>query len=211
MSHDGLENGAATMAMSESSREVGVVLRRRSIDNPWIDHMWSPLTILDEVPATAPWTVLSTEADATIYYAGAASIDLFSSDTANYRDNLADGEPRVWVALRHRDGGPELELTKVTADPTEGEAMFESGCDVIGTVAMPPEIAAWIAAFVDQFHVERVFHKRKRDRAGGGFALRLAGGEEGQLRRAVRLCPLGGGPRRGRGDSADRVRRVGRR
>jgi hypothetical protein len=31
---------------------------------------------------------------------------------------------------------------------------------------MPPEIAAWIAAFVDQFHVERVFHKRKRDRAG---------------------------------------------
>jgi len=38
---------------------------------------------------------------------------------------------------------------------------------VIGTVAMPAEIASWIAAFVDQFHVERVFHKRKRDRAGG--------------------------------------------
>ena len=107
------------------------------------------------------------EADATIYYAGAASIDLFSSDTANYRDNLADGEPRIWIALRRQDGGAELELTKVTADPTEGEAMFESGCDVIGTVPMPPEIASWIAAFVDQFHVERVFHKRKRDRAGG--------------------------------------------
>ena len=106
--------------------------------------------ILDEVPATAPWTVLSTEADATIYYAGSASIELFSSDTANYRDNLADGEPRIWVALRRQDGGPELELTKVTADPTEGEAMFESGCDVIGTVPMPPEIASWIAAFVDR-------------------------------------------------------------
>ena len=108
------------MAMTESSREVGVVVRRRSIDNPWIDHMWSPVTILDEVPATAPWTVLSTDADATIYYAGSASIDLFSSETANYRDNLADGEARLWVALRQRDGGPELELTKVTADPTEG-------------------------------------------------------------------------------------------
>jgi hypothetical protein len=32
---------------------------------------------------------------------------------------------------------------------------------------MPPEIASWIAAFVDRFHIERVFHKRKRDRAGG--------------------------------------------
>jgi Protein of unknown function (DUF3305) len=153
------------MAMSEASRQVGVVLRRRAIDNPWIDHNWSPMTILDEVPATAPWTVLSTEPDSTIYYAGAASIDLFSSDTAAYRDNLADGAPRIWVALRRQDGGSELELTKVTADPTEGEAMFESGCDVIGTVPMPPDIAAWIAAFVDQFHVEHVFHKRKRDRA----------------------------------------------
>jgi hypothetical protein len=167
MLHDQPANGGSTMAMTESSREVGVVLRRRTIDNPWIDHMWSPVMILDQVPATAQWTVLSTEADATIYYAGSTSIDLFSSDTANYRDNLADGEPLIWVALRRQDGGPELELTKITADPTEGEALFESGCDVIGTVAMPAEIASWIAAFVDQFHVERVFHKRKRDRAGG--------------------------------------------
>jgi hypothetical protein len=156
------------MAMTESFRQVGVVVRRRLIDNPWIDHTWSPVMILDEVPATAPWTLLSTAADATIYYAGSASIDLFRSDTANYRDNLAGGNPLIWVALRRQDGGRELELTKVTADPTEGEAMFESGCDVIGTVPMPPDVASWIAAFVDQFHVERAFHKRKRDRAGGG-------------------------------------------
>ena len=155
------------MAMTEASREVGVIVRRRTIDNPWIDHVWSPAMVLDEVPSTAPWTVLSTEPDATMYYAGSASIDLFSSDTANYRDNLADGEPRIWVALRRHAGGSELELTKVTVDPTEGEAIFESGCDVIGTVPMSPGIAAWIAAFVDEFHVERVFHKRKRDRASG--------------------------------------------
>lgn len=151
--------------MTEVSREVGVVLRRRAIDNPWIDHMWSPVTVLETVPATAPWTILSQEEGATLYYAGAAFIDLFSAETANYRDNLADGSPQIWVALRRQDGGPELELTKVTADPTEGEAMFESGTDVIGTVPMPPEIAAWIATFVDEFHVEQVFHKRKRDQA----------------------------------------------
>jgi hypothetical protein len=155
------------MAMTEASRDVGVIMRRRTIDNPWIDHMWSPAMVLDHVPDTVPWTVLSTEPDATLYYAGAANISLFSSDTANYRDNLADGEPRIWVVLRRQDGASELELTKVTADPTEGEAMFESGCDVIGTVPMPSEIASWIAAFVDEFHVEQVFHKRKRDRASG--------------------------------------------
>ena len=90
------------MAMTEASREVGVVVRRRAVDNPWVDHVWSPAMVLDEVPATPAWTVLSDEPDATMYYAGSASIDLFSSDTANYRDNLADGEPRIWVALRRR-------------------------------------------------------------------------------------------------------------
>lgn len=152
------------MAMTESSREVGVVLRRRTIDNPWIDHMWSPLMILDEIPAATPWTMLSQQDGTTLYYAGSAFIDLFSSDTASYRDNLADGSPLIWVALRRPDGGTELELTKVTADPTEGEAIFGSGVDVIGTVPMPPNIASWVAAFVDAHHVELVFHKRKRDR-----------------------------------------------
>ena len=49
---------------------------------------------------------------------------------------------------------------------------------MIGTVPMPPEIAAWIAAFVDEFHVERAFHKRKRDRKSsdrGGDAGRFVG------------------------------------
>jgi hypothetical protein len=165
--------------MTELSREVGVVVRRRSIDNPWIDEVWSPAMILEEVPATAPWTALSAGADATTYYAGAASIDLFSAETANYRDNLAGGEPRIWVALRRQDGGAEFELTKVTADPTEGEAMFESGCDVIGTVPMPPGIAAWIAAFVDRFHVEHVFHKRARNRASSDRP-RLPGDRPGE-------------------------------
>ena len=149
----------------EMSREIGIVLRRRVIDNPWINHIWSPVTVFEQVPATAPWTVLSQDADTTLYYAGSSTIDLFSTDTANYRDNLADGAPLIWVALRCQDGGSELELTKVTADPTEGEAMFESGIDVMGTVPMPPDIASWIAAFVDEFHIEQLFHKRKRDRA----------------------------------------------
>ena len=30
---------------------------------------------------------------------------------------------------------------------------------------MPPEIQAEVGAFYRAFHVERVFHKRKRDRA----------------------------------------------
>lgn len=151
--------------MPHASREVGVVVQRKALDNPWVDHAWTPVMLLDPVPATPTWSVLSSEAGTTLYYAGSAFIDLFSADTASYRDNLIDGEPRVWVAMRQQGGASELELTKITADPTEGEALFESGVDVIGTVPMPQDVAAWVAAFVDEHHVERVFHKRKRDRA----------------------------------------------
>src|SRR5260370_41662935 len=99
-------NGGSTMAMTESSREVGVFLRRRTIDNPWIDHMWSPVMVLDEDPATAQWTGLSTETDATIYYADSASNNLFSSYTTNNRGNQADAERLIWDTLRHRHRAP---------------------------------------------------------------------------------------------------------
>ena len=155
------------MAMTEISREVGVVLRRRAIDNPWIDHMWSPAMILDEVPDTAPWTVLSARAGCDDLLCGRSQ---HRPVQFGHRELPRQSRRRRAAHLGRaaaQDGGSELELTKVTADPTEGEAIFESGCDVIGTVPMPPEIAAWIAAFVDEFHVERVFHKRKRDRKSG--------------------------------------------
>jgi len=71
--------------------------------------IWVAGDDLDEVPATAPWTVLSAEADATIYYAGRRKHRPVQLGNANYRDNLADGEPRVWVALRRQDGGSELD------------------------------------------------------------------------------------------------------
>ena len=151
--------------MSET-HEVGVVIRRSKVDNPWIDHVWTPLAVLPEAPATAAWTRLESGPEGDTYYAGAATIELFPSETGNYRDNLIDGAPFLWVALREASGGSELELAAVTADPTEGESLFESGLPVVAKAAMPPEVAAWVAAYVDAYHVERVFLKRQRDKSG---------------------------------------------
>lgn len=145
-------------------REVGVVLARRAVDNPWIDHVWSPYSVLHPAPATAAGAVLSDEDGLRLVYAGAATVQLFVPETANYRDNLADGAPRLWVAARaNGEGTPDF--LRVTADPTEGEAWHEAGSEIVGVVPMPDALAAWIAAFVDAFHVERVFQKRQRDRS----------------------------------------------
>ena len=65
-----------------------------------------------------------------------------------------------------RETGPDTyAVATVTADPYEGESLAEGIGEIVEAVPMPPEIQAEIGAFYRAFHVERVFHKRKRDRA----------------------------------------------
>jgi Protein of unknown function (DUF3305) len=151
--------------MVRETTEIGVLVERRVLDNPWIDHVWAPVAALAGAPAAAPWTVLSETPRATRYYAGAFRLEFFGSDTTMYRENLRSGRPSLWVSLRRADAPPGVVLHLVTADPAEAEALTEPGTDVIDTVAMPLEIQARLAAFVEAHHVERPFVKRKRDRA----------------------------------------------
>jgi hypothetical protein len=157
---------------------VGVVVGRRPVDNPWIDHIWTPVAVLPQMPAAEAWSVLGRGAAGEDYYAGAAEIELHSVDTANLRDNLATGAPRLWIALRPTGVEPPLEIAGVTADPAEGEAFTEAGDDIVQTVPMPPEIAHAVAVFIETHHVEREFFKRQRDRATPGGRRRGPGARD---------------------------------
>lgn len=144
---------------------VGVVVERRAATSPWIDHVWRPVGVLAGAPDAAPWTELTRESTRATFYAGAAEVHLYRSETTNYRDNLASGRPALWVVLRPTGADPPLAIIAVTADPSEGEAFTETGADLVEAVPMPASIGEAIAAFVAEHHVERTFHKRQRDRA----------------------------------------------
>ncbi len=143
---------------------VGVVVERRLTDNPWIDQVWRPVAVLAGVPDTEPWTKLSEDETGAMFYVGAAEIELYPSDTTQYRDNLMSNTPQLWVALRPTESEPPYAIVAVTADTAEGEALNETGTYLIEAVSMPDSIANEIATFVTMHHVERVFFKRKRDR-----------------------------------------------
>lgn len=162
--------------MAREALEVGVVVERRKLNNPWADHSWAPVAVLPGAPAAAPWTVLEHSDEATRFYAGVVELEFFSSDTTYYRDNLRSGQPGLWVSLRPCDQPPGVVLGRVTADPGEGEALTETGTEIVELVPMPAEIRERLAAFVATHHVEREFFKRKRDRASPeALALRPAG------------------------------------
>jgi hypothetical protein len=144
---------------------VGVVVERRKSDSPWIDYTWCASTVLPGAPEAAPWTQLSCDGDRATFYAGAADIALYRTDTAHYRDNLASGSPALWVALRPTGVEPPYDLIAVTADPAEGEAFTQNGDHLVDAVPMPDLVRTTVEAFVAEHHVETPFYKRKRDRA----------------------------------------------
>jgi hypothetical protein len=144
---------------------VGVVVERRKATSPWAEFIWRPVAVLAGAPDAEPWTILASEGETMTFYAGAAEIELYRSETANYRSNLGSGEPAIWVALRESGGEPPYQIACVTADPAEGEALTEPAQGIVEAVAMPPVVHEAIAAFVADHHVERPFQKRTRDRA----------------------------------------------
>jgi hypothetical protein len=150
--------------MSEEQLTVGLVVERRAASGEWGQVAWAPVTVFAQPPDVAAWTPLGSTPTATRYYAGEVIISLYSTETANYIDNLATGEPKLWVVLRAEADAPPVDIVAVTADPSEGEAFTEPGIDAVNVIDMPPELAAYIAQFIQVHHVERVFEKRKRDK-----------------------------------------------
>jgi len=144
---------------------VGVVVERRKAASPWIDFVWRAVGTLPDAPDLQPWTVLREEGDAVLFFAGNASVSLYRSETARYRDNLATGSPNLWVVLSPTEAEWPYTLTAVTADPAEGEVFTEAGSNLVEAVAMPDALREVVERFVAEHHVEHEFVKRKRKRA----------------------------------------------
>ncbi|WFU69716.1 DUF3305 domain-containing protein [Bradyrhizobium sp. CB2312] len=144
---------------------VGIVVERRKADSPWADFVWRCVAVLPDEPETKPWTVLREEDGKILFYAGSAAVDLYPSETARYRDNLASGAPSIWTVLSPAEGIWPYSVAAATADPAEGEAFTEAGANLVEAVPMPEVLRAAIERFVAEHHVEREFFKRKRRQA----------------------------------------------
>lgn len=163
-----------------ASIPVGVVVERRTAKSRWAEFLWRPVSVLPGIPAAEPWTLLDTQAEATLFYAGRATIELHRTETSYYRDNLASGVPKLWVTLRRTTSEPPFELLAVTADPAEGEAFTDAGSNLVEAVPMPPDVAEVVCQFVARHHVERPFTKRRRQPAEAPSARCGAGQESGK-------------------------------
>jgi hypothetical protein len=144
---------------------IGIVVERRKTDSPWADFVWRSIAVLPDEPETEPWTVLRDEGETTLFYAGSATVDLYPSETARYRDNLVSGNPCIWTVLSPAEGAWPYAIAAATADPAEGEAFTDAGSNLVEAVPMPEALRDTIESFVAEHHVEREFYKRKLGQA----------------------------------------------
>lgn len=139
---------------------VGVVVERRKAKSMWTDFLWRPVSVFAGSASAAPWTPL--DAEAALFFAGEAVIELHRTETTNYRDNLASATPALWIIMRRTASDPPYELLGVTADPAEGEASTDAGNNLVEAVPIAPEIVEIIDSFIATHLVERPFVKRRR-------------------------------------------------
>ena len=144
---------------------VGVVVERRKATSQWIDFTWQPVCVLPDEPDMVPWTPLREEGEAKSFYVGSATVDLYRSEAARYRENLMTGAPGIWIALSPSDGPHPYTIAAVTADPAEGESFNETAAYLVEEVPMPEALREAVERFVDEHYVEEAFVKRKQKRA----------------------------------------------
>jgi len=155
---------------------VGVMIERRKANHPWQDYDWLPIGVLAHV-APERWKLLAEGNGWAQYHAGTLNIELHRRETEGYLVNLSQDPPVVYIALRRsEDEASEMNIEPFHATVCPYEAMsFDEGGDedetVVG-VPMPPEVLAWVGEFVERYHVDAPFKKRRNrrhdDEVGGG-------------------------------------------
>jgi len=166
---------------------VGIVVERREIDNPWQDYSWSPAGVLPGVQpdGDGEWKLLREGEGWSHFLAGTLEIELFRGETEGYRYNLSNDPARIYIVLcpGEEADDPEVIPFLATVCPYEAESYSENGEDIVEGVVMPDEIVGWVQAFVDKYHVDQPFKKRKQKKAydprKGGFERRPKVGNDG--------------------------------
>jgi len=179
------------MSAHETMR-VGVVVERREIDNRWVDYTWEPVAV---IPGVAPmaedqeWLPLREGEGWRHFLIGTLDIELFQGETEGYRANLSNSLPNVYVVLTRGNEADEPDIMPflVTVCPYEAESYTEGDEEIVEGVPMPEEIGAWVQNFVDTYHVDQPFKKRKNkpyDPRKGGFSRRPPPAGNGLRRRS---------------------------
>ncbi|PYG30994.1 uncharacterized protein DUF3305 [Pelagimonas varians] len=142
---------------------LGVVLRKTPGVTRWVPWVWKAVAVL---PGAGPaeFREMRREGEAIEYHAATLTLELHGAETEAYLHGLTAKVPSIYVVMREGEGDCPLDMLLVTASPYEAQDYTDSGEELVEKVPMPIGLMAWVRAFVEEFHEDEVFVKRRRDK-----------------------------------------------
>lgn len=142
---------------------VGIVLERRKSKHPWADYAWQVVAVVPEMPVTDGWQHAQSDGESDLFQFSPATLTLHRRMGEAYDANIGTDKPALWVLLDEDDTEPvPYKLRGVTADPYEAQGFLDSAEGLAERVVMPPDVAAWMAAYLKQMPEPEQFRKRRR-------------------------------------------------
>jgi hypothetical protein len=165
---------------------VSIVMRRESLQNRWQSFQWKlseiipeplsetlsetlpELSLADEVKSTALNSYHYDKQIGTCRCSG-FSVELFVDETPGYFLNLSAETPCWFVMWRlDESDGEELAIPKaITLSYNEAARWMDAG-EQVETLELSEEIAAWLAAYTQEYFQPEIKKKRKRPSFEGG-------------------------------------------
>jgi len=139
--------------MPKPSFAVSVVMQRRLLQSRWADAAWEAWGVLPAAAdAGAPRQLLEQGGIVQWLHPGLA-LELHRDEAEGYYLNVASDSPRVFVRWRmegEREGADAARGVplQVTVSYNEASRWMDGGHSV-DSVAMPPDIYAWVGEFVE--------------------------------------------------------------
>jgi hypothetical protein len=145
---------------------VGVIVERRKVANPWQDWSWRPVAVVPGAPKVDGWRQTVTGEGWAQFHAATLTVDLHPAEAEGYVVNLQADTPRAWVVLREDENGGDFpyKVHVVTVSAYRMQDYMDSAEEIVEAVPMPEAMAAWLEAYVSEHYVATPFKKRKRDK-----------------------------------------------
>lgn len=144
---------------------LGIVLRRTPGVTRWVPWSWTAVAVLPGA-GLADWRELRRDGETVEYHAATLALELHGAETEAYLHGLTAKVPSIYVVMREAEDESDcpLEVVLATASPYEAQDYTDSGEEIVEKVMMPPGLVAWVRDFVETYHEDEVFVKRKRDK-----------------------------------------------
>lgn len=161
---------AADASRAPSSRrphvQVAVVMQRERIDNRWQPWRWQLAEIVphEDSFGAAPRLLLKDEQQERWLHPGFL-VELFTDDAEGYHLNVSTEQPCFWVVWRMEEEAAWAEepiaiVQTVTLSYHDAGRWLDAQ-ETVEQVPVPPDVRAWLQAFVDEHHVQEL-KRRKR-------------------------------------------------